>query len=722
MTGRFIIILLGLLSVATVSAAQESPERIDTLTAATVTSAIDRNINFTQTGLTKIDGSAFRRGFAVFSSPDVLKTLQTLTGVSSGTEMLSNLYVHGGDGSDNLFLLDGVPLYQICHLGGIFSSFNTDVVEGIDFYKSGFPARYGGRTSSVVDVATKDGDFKEYHGIVGVGLLDGRLQFEGPIIKDRTSFNLAMRRSWIDVISAPACAIMNSMNKAYGEKQNLGYSFMDLNARITHILKPGSRLTANFYWGNDGLRINQEFEGRDPDGSLNDLDVTNTRFSWGNLLGSLNWQKDFTDRLDMRLMGFYSGSRSDIKMNTLLEYYRTDHTDMFKQDTYNRNRVNDGGMSADFNWYPHHKHHIRFGGTYILHSYDPSHTYSEYDVDGGEVFTDISKKEGVESIGHEMGIYTEDEMSLTRWMKVNLGLRYSLYGTDGNVWNYIEPRAALKFQVSPNVGIKASYSEMSQFSHLVAATYIDLPTNSWLPSTSEIAPMRSRQVAGGIYSRLPHNMHLNVEGWYKTMDNLIEYKGMNSFFPPLTDWEKDFKTGIGKSYGLEVDFGYDTEKTSVSVFYTLSWNWRKFDDIWPDWYLDRNDNRNKITVVANHRFSEKFEMYASWNYHTGNRMTVASQYLPKEEGSSIGEFLYESPNNAKMPDYHRLDVGFNFYRKTKRGNISIWNLSVYNAYCRINPLYATVVREKSAGKPITFKGSGIGLIPIVPTFSYTFRF
>ena len=214
-------------------------------------------------------------------------------------------------------------------------------------------------------------------------------------------------------------------------------------------------------------------------------------------------------------------------------------------------------------------------------------------------------------------------------------------------------------------------------------------------------------------------MHLNVEGWYKTMSNLIEYKGMNSFFPPLTDWEEDFKTGIGKSYGLEVDFGYETEKTSVSAFYTLSWNWRKFDDIWPDWYLDRNDNRHKITVVANHRFTERFEMYASWNYHTGNRMTVASQYLPDEEGAWNGKFLYESPNNAKMPDYHRLDVGFNFYRKTKRGNMSVWNLSVYNAYCRINPLYASVVKDKSK---LAFEGLGIGIIPIVPTFSYTFRF
>ena len=719
MSFRFIIALASLLSVATVSAAQEGQEKIDTLATATVTSAIDRNINFTQTGLTKIDGSAFRRGFAVFSSPDVLKTLQTLTGVSSGTEMLSNLYVHGGDGSDNLFLLDGVPLYQICHLGGIFSSFNTDVVEGIDFYKSGFPARYGGRTSSVVDVATKDGDFKGYHGTVGIGLLDGRLQFEGPIIKDRTSFNVAMRRSWIDVISAPACAIMNSMNKEYGEKQNFGYSFTDLNARVTHILNRGSRLTANLYWGNDGLRITQEFEGHDQDGSLSDIDIEDTRFSWGNLLGSLNWQKEFSDKLDMRLLGFYSGSRSDIRMNTTLEYYRTDYTDVFRQDTHNRNRVNDGGVSADFNWYPHHNHHIRFGGTYILHSYSPSHLYSQYDTDSGEVLTDINKNDDIHSFGNEMGIYAEDEMSLTRWMKVNLGLRYSLYEAEEKIWNYFEPRAALKFQVSPNVGIKASYSEMSQFSHLVAATYIDLPTNSWLPSTSKVAPMRSRQVAGGIYGRLPHNMHLNVEGWYKTMSNLIEYKGMNSFFPPLTDWEDDFKTGIGKSYGLEVDFGYETEKTSVSAFYTLSWNWRKFDDIWPDWYLDRNDNKHKITVVANHRFTEKFEMYASWNYHTGNRMTVASQYLPAEEGAWTGKFLYESPNNAKMPDYHRLDVGFNFYRKTKRGNMSVWNLSVYNAYCRINPLYASVVKDKSK---LAFEGLGIGIIPIVPTFSYTFRF
>ncbi|MBR1961315.1 MAG: TonB-dependent receptor plug domain-containing protein, partial [Bacteroidales bacterium] len=320
-----IIIAVPLLLAGAYSYAQE-PEKADTLAAATVTSAIDRSINFTQTGLTKIDGSAFRRGFAVFSSPDVLKTLQTLTGVASGTEMLSNLYVHGGDGSDNLFLLDGVPLYQICHLGGIFSSFNTDVVEGIDFYKSGFPARYGGRTSSVVDIATKDGDFKEYNGTVGTGLLDGRLQFEGPIIRDRTSFNVAMRRSWIDVISAPACAIINSMNKEYGEKQYFGYSFTDLNARITHILKPSSRLTANLYWGNDGLRINQEFEGHDQDGRLSDLDITDTRFSWGNLLGSLKWQKDFSDRLDMRLLGFYSGSRSDIRMNTTLEYYRADYT------------------------------------------------------------------------------------------------------------------------------------------------------------------------------------------------------------------------------------------------------------------------------------------------------------------------------------------------------------------------------------------------------------
>ena len=196
-----------------------------------------------------------RRAF--FSSPDVIKTLQNLPGVASGTELLSGLYVHGGTGSDNLFLLDGVPLYNVSHLAGLFSSFNTDVVESLDFYKSGFPARYGGRLSSVVDVKTRDGDFEDYHGVFSIGLIDGRLQYEGPIVKGKTSFNVAMRRSWMDLVMIPGCKILNNSFKG-SRKVDLRYSFQDVNARLTHLFSEDSRLSMNFYYGHDGLKQSEE--------------------------------------------------------------------------------------------------------------------------------------------------------------------------------------------------------------------------------------------------------------------------------------------------------------------------------------------------------------------------------------------------------------------------------------------------------------------------------
>lgn len=726
---------------------QELDEKADTIKAATITGKMDRDMNFTQTGLTKLDGAVFRRGFAVLSAPDVLKTLQALPGVASGTEMLSNLYVHGGDGSDNLFLLDGVPLYQICHLGGIFSAFNTDVIEDLDFYKSGFPARYGGRTSSVVDITTKDGSFSDYSGSFSVGLLEGRVRFDGPILKDKTSFNIALRRSWADVVMYPACWIMNARDESEGLKRMAGYSFTDANAKITHRFRDGSLLTANVYGGHDGLKFRQT-DGNDLGNNLDgyDDDFTRMKMSWGNVLTSVNWRKEFSDNLSLKLCGYWSGSRSKVVYD---EGYEYDYTilksgEHFREDycvsLTNRSVLNDTGVTADLDWKAGRNHHLRFGGSYIWHNYRPEYIYDETDIYNGHNDIDEHQRDTVRANGHEISVYAEDEMRLTDWLKANVGLRNTVYVTSSRAFNSLEPRMALKFQCGPSVSIKASYSEMSQFSHQVSSTYLDLPTNSWLPSGSTVSPMRSRQVAGGVYSRLPHDLHLNVEGWYKTLDNLIEYSGMNTFFPKLTDWENNFKVGRGRSYGMEVDFGYETKNLSVNAFYTLSWTQRFFEDIWPEWYRDRNDNRHKLTIQANWRLNEKWEFYGAWNYHSGNRMSVATQYVKNvyETGDehsldnwgdmlfpSHQMWLYEEPNNVKLPDYHRLDLGMNVHIKTKRGNESVWNLSIYNVYCRINPIYAYVELVKGSGADFgktIFKGVGVGVIPIVPTFSYTLKF
>ena len=231
-------------------------EQHDTINESVITALIDPKRNSTQTGLKRIDSKDLNSGFALFSTPDVIKTLQMQPGVSSGTELLSGFYVHGGDGSDNLFLLDGVPIYQVSHLLGLFSSFNTDVISSLDFYKSGFPARFGSKLSSVVDVTTKDGDFNEYHGLFGIGLIDGRLQMEGPLWKGKTSFNVGMRRTWTETLTLPIFAFVNKFNKP--DKVGARYAFTDLNAKITHKFSETNKLSANFYTGRDVFRFKSD--------------------------------------------------------------------------------------------------------------------------------------------------------------------------------------------------------------------------------------------------------------------------------------------------------------------------------------------------------------------------------------------------------------------------------------------------------------------------------
>ena len=267
----------------------------DTLSTVTVTAVKEKPRNTTQTGLVRLDTDMLKRGASSFGTPDIIKTLLNLPGVSAGNELMGGMYVHGGDGTDNLYLLDGVPLYNISHFGGIFSSFNTDVTDGLDFYKSGFPARYGTKLSSVVDVTTRPGDMNEFHGSASLGLIDGRLNIEGPIVKGRTSFNLAYRRSWMDMM------IWLAMKLA-GEdgSRKAAYFMHDLNAGITHDFGKDNRLRVNFYRGSDDLDL-----GLKPADSSLDLTV-----KWGNLCTSVSWDKKLSLKTRSSLMGYFSQSRS----------------------------------------------------------------------------------------------------------------------------------------------------------------------------------------------------------------------------------------------------------------------------------------------------------------------------------------------------------------------------------------------------------------------------
>lgn len=691
--------------------------RQDTIAEARITTDRSVPIAETQTGHKHLDRLDFIYGNVIFSSPDIIKSLQNLPGVSSGTELMSGLYVHGGEGSDNLFLLDGVPMYQISHLGGLFSSFNTDIVDGLDFYKSGFPARYGGRMSSVVDVSTADGDFKEFHGSFMIGLIDGRIQMEGPVVKGKTSFNVALRRSWMDAVLAPMVAYINKKNED-GEVIGGSYAFHDMNASVTHRFSYRDILRLKVYYGRDRLGLSQNMPetvnmqaGPGNVMTMTGEDKLEEDIAWGNFLTSLHWDHVINSDMRLRSIAYYSGSDADI----WYEWNDWKSTHMGKEeydalDETNISQVSDIAVMSDLDWRLDKNNHLRMGASIQHHIYNPSRQ-SAIDNNGSVLETSA----GTRYTGEEFALYAEDEISLGSRLNLNAGLRYVIFSVPGKFRHRLEPRAAMSFRCSDNVDIKASYTHMNQFAHLISTNYLDIPTNCWLPSTAEIEPMHSRQMAGGIYSRLPLNFRLNVEAYYKTMENLLEYSGSNSLFPPMDSWEKSFYKGRGRAYGIETELGWESSGLSLTAYYTLSWSERKFEDIWYEWYPHRHDNRHKLTLMGVWKVSDGTEIYANWNYNSGGWMSVPTHiYNPGE----IFDRIYTEPNNANLPDYHRLDLGANFRKTTRRGNERIWNIGVYNAYCRKNVVFVAISEREDK----SLYGEGRAIFPIIPSFSYTLKF
>lgn len=690
-----------------------------------VRSDLNSPMHTTQTGKVTLSKKDLNTEFAVLSSPDLVKSLQRLPGVTSGTELISGLYVHGGNNDGNLFLLDGNPLYQVNHLGGIFSAFNTDIIKTVDFYKSGFPARYGGRLSSIVDVRTNDGDMQAFHGTFSIGLLDGRVQLEGPIVKNKTSFNIAMRRSWADLFTATAFGLRNLSKKH--DYLNGRYSFQDINAKVTHRFSNRSRLYLSFYSGNDFMKIRTKSSEEDEISAEKEQKNQKFKLKWENLTTSLNWNYVFSPKLFSNLTAVYSQNKSSYIYYKDYRLYNNvgTETEVTHTEASTNSSINDIGYRIEFDYHPSTLHRIRFGSNYLHHSFRPQNNFSQ-DFTG-------TKNDRVDTLdrtvsrsynGNEVTVYAEDEIALLPNMKVNLGVHYALFNVQNKNYHSIEPRIAVQIGVSKDMSIKFSFVEMSQFVHQLSNTYLNLPTDYWVPTTHKIRPMRSRQLAAGFYAHPVRQFRFSIEGFYKTMSRLIEYNGGNSLTPSIDNWEDLVLTGKGRAYGAEFSLTYTEKNTSAELAYTLSWSERKFPNLNRDnWYPGNFDSRHKIDITTRHKFTPKVELYAGWTFHTGYRATVATQKVESPvvlPGRSLPdlEWAYEKPNNLVLPAYHRLDIGMNFRRITKRGFERTWNISIYNTYCRMNPLYAEVVRKGKNG----FIGEATGVFPIIPSFSYTLKF
>ncbi len=673
----------------------------------------------TQTGKRTLTSDDIKDGISLLSSPDLIKTLQRTSGVTSGIELASGLYVHGGNSDENLFLLDGTPLYQINHSLGLFSAFNTDIIKNVDFYKSGFPARYSGRISSITDVRTREGNMKETHGSVSIGLLDGRIQVEGPIIKDRTSFNMSLRRSWIDILLKPTFAFINKGNND-GEKYDFDYAFHDFNARVTQRLSHENILWLSVYSSKDKYAINDKSTWS---GYITD---TRNRFTWGNTNVTLGTDLRLSSKTNATIafFGAYSySSNSSAEDDT---YRGSDQiTHRFNLDLRdNRTHMVDWGIKADYNWKASTRHNIRMGCTFIHHTFHPQSTIQTfYDGDPNESADTTNVEISYRTSSMEATVYIEDEMRLSEKWSVNIGTSLTHTKIKGKDYFLLDPRLAMKYQASENTAIKLSYTRISQNVHRIASTFLEMPTDFWVPVSESISPARSTQIAVGIYRQIGGKWFMTLEGFHKQLNHLIQYRNWMGLQPPAVQWERNVTEGKGKAYGLEMDLLYRSSRITASLAYTLSYNKRYFPELYACWFHDQFDNRHKLDLSTRYHLNNKTTIYAAWTLHSGNRITLPTgqaiqPQMPGEENSVDIGLIYSKPNNFTLPLYHRLDLGVDFRHTTKRGNERKWNVSLYNAYCHRNTMY-TKIRQHEDGK-ITIKGKGF--IPCIPSISYTLKF
>lgn len=712
-----IVILLSVLFVSGFAlSAQEPDEMFDVLDSAVIRDYRPRAENKTQASMISIGRKDFKFR-SVLSSPDVIKTLQMLPGVTPGNEMSSTMNVRGGTGYDNLYLMDNVPIYQSGHFLGLFSVFNTDVVKSVDFYKGGFPAQYGGRASSVIDVKLADGNMKEHHSSFSLGFTDGRVQFEGPIKKDVLSYNVALRHGWVEAFMRPILRAVTIPDVSYSNDytRDGNYAFTDFNAKITWLKDSRNKISFNAYVGFDFMAFSNLGTLGGIDGGVNSDSKSSFKDShrWGNFLLSSIWERRLSDKRKMTATayvtdGYYNYIDKTVTRSTgkIEDGYGTEKTKSFKMEA-NTSSVLDVGVKVHFRDKSISRHSLRYGGSLVWHHFTPvniTHSYTE--LKGQGRIDEKYLESGIRYDSPELSLYAEDEMALSPVMHLNAGVRYMFLVVKKGVYNRLEPRVALSYVPTRKWSFKASCSEMNQPVHQVESWHSEQPGSFWMPATKRMKPIHAIQGVLEVEWRPDHMWLLNVAGFYKSMRHLYEYAGSYASLPSPSKWETQFVEGKGRSYGMEFYAEFQNERWELSTAYTLSWSQRRFDAFHYDWYCDRYDNRHNLVLNVVFKAHKLVDMYANWTYRSGNRYTLPAY----EYGVTL------EPNNFQMPAYHRLDIGIDFRAKTrKKGDDYTVTFGVYNLYGRRNPIY--LQRSQDVYQRPTLKLTSV--FPVLPSVRYT---
>ncbi|MDQ3550328.1 MAG: TonB-dependent receptor [Bacteroidota bacterium] len=670
----------------------------------------DANVRNAQMGKIDLTINQIRNIPAFLGEVDILKTIQLLPGVQSAGEGNAGFYVRGGGPDQNLIMLDDAVVYNTGHLFGFFSIFNSDAIKNTSLIKGGMPAQYGGRLSSVLDIAMKDGNMNEFTGEGGIGLIASRLSLQGPIVKNKASFMISGRRTYVDALAKP---FINKESDFYGS----GYYFYDLNAKINYRFSEKDRVFLSGYFGRDVFTFNnakRSFKANIP---------------WGNSTASLRWNHVFNPKLFA---------------NTTLVF--NDYKFKFGAEQQNfqislASGIRDNNMKIDFDFYPASKHVMKFGALVTYHKFIPNVVTGQQD---SVVFSPSNEDT---KYAFEKALYIQDDWDVSEKIKLNFGVRWSgftqvgpyrLYERDADqnkidstiytsfqkIKNYhgLEPRATIRYAVAESTSLKASITRNLQFIHLVSNAGTTLPTDLWVPSTYRVKPQTSWLYAAGIFKNFLDNaLETSVELYYKDMQNQIEYR--EGYTPGLTDPENDFVFGKGWSYGSEFFINKTRGTFTGWIGYTLSWTWRKFDALNSgEKFPAKYDRRHDVSVAGSYEINKKWRLGAVFVYGTGSATSLPERFY-FINGVLTQEF--SRINQYRLPAYHRLDLSATYHPQPKKERKikSHWVFSIYNVYSRLNPYF---IYFDQTGNPfdatLKVEARQVSLFPILPSVTWNFKF
>lgn len=704
----------------------ELGESIQDIDEIKVVANADQNTNSTQLGSHELDIDEIKTLPAFMGEVDIIKTIQLLPGVSSAAEGGQGFYVRGGGPDQNLVLLDEAVVYNAAHLFGFFSVFNADAVKNVNLIKGGMPANFGGRMSSVLEVSMNEGNNKKFRVKGGIGAISSRITVEGPLKKNKGSFVLSGRRTYIDLIMKAAISDTSPFAGS-------SYFFYDMNLKMNYKLGDKDRLYLSGYYGKDEFKF-----GNIEDGFSVDM-------PWGNGIAALRWNHLFSSRLFMNVTGTYT--------NYLFKFGSAQDQFRFELNS----GISDWGGKVDFSYYPSTRHTLKWGLDYTFHTFTPISVSAESnDV---EFDTGLAQK----LISHESAAYVLDEFDLNEKIKINAGIRYSTFQHVGPFTRYfkgdgistqdstrtyekgdliqfyhgLEPRISGRIKLNKNSSIKAGYAYNYQYVHLTSLSAVSLPTDVWYPTTSKAKPQQGWQTSLGYFKNFNQNMfETSIELYYKGLKNLIEYKEgalPNDNVNDNTDNLLVF--GTGWSYGTEFFIKKKKGKFTGWIGYTWSKTERKFPDLnngvpFPAKY----DRRHDLSVILSYKLNERWVFSSAFIYATGNTLTLPSSWYVQDKDLL---FNYGPRNSTRMAPYHRLDLSATWYSKAykeqknletgetikvKKKVRSNWAFSIYNVYNRANPYFLYVDNDGeffSGNFDISIKQ--VTLFPIIPSVTWNFE-